>query len=259
MPGFGTSNHTPGNSGRLRTALLSTQPRWRGRRVPLDRALAEAEEDVLKELEPIRLNLSKAMGPLEPDGASLGRAIAAAHADTGARRSVIEGGIAALVSRRGASAEDLRQTMALMTILDLTDRMMAQCVSIVTMRNLMRRAEEPANLDLLGCLTAMGELADEQIVAAGRVFATRDLVGLTELRNRDRRLCSLNRTCLALAGQEPSGNGSRNGTRNGSNLATRVARAIERSGEGALAIGRQAPIVAAGIAPPALKPEPHEA
>lgn len=255
MPGIGTSNRTKRTSGRFRTGLLSVQPRWRGRRVPLERGLAEAEVDVLMELERIRICLAEAMAPPETDGASLARAIGAAHADARRRRSIVESGVAALVSRGGPSASELRQAMALVAVMGVAERMMAQCVSIVTMRNLMGSGEEAPRSDLLDCLTRMSELADEQIVSAARVFAERDLAGLTELRNRDRKLCELNRRCLAVAGRDAAGNG----TRNGSSLATLVARALERIGEGGLAIGRQAAFVAAGITPPALEMDALEA
>lgn len=212
----------------------------------LERALPEAERQVLAELEPIRIWLSEALTPASP-GSSLARAVVAAHAQYRGRHSVAESGIVALISRRRTSPEQLRLAMALLAVMERTDRMMAQCVSIVTLRNLMRHDAEPC-AQLLACTRAMGDVADEQIAGAGRVFADRDLAGLTKLRDRDRKLCELNRRCLALAERGPAGDG----TRNASSMATLVARSIERIGDGAVGIGRQAAFVATGVAPPAI-------
>ena len=224
------------------------QARWRADRVPVDQALHEAEVAVLAELEPVRSALAEATARHGSNGPSLARAVEKAHLEARGRRAVTEDVVVALVSGGGVAARETRHAMALLEVLARADRMMALCVSIVAMRNLMSR--DTASLtDLLRCLAEMGEVADQQIAAAERVFADRDLVGLTSLRDRDRKLCGLHRRCLAAVAKGAHGNGSRNG----SNLATLVARAIERVGEDAVAIGRQAAFLETGVAPPVLE------
>ena len=249
MPGISASRRSGGEAKHARSVgLLGIQARWRASRVPLGRALGEAEVAVLAELDPVRRGLAEALAPRLPGEALRARGVEERMLAARGRRSILEDGIVALVSRGGASSRETRHAMALLAVLERIDPMMSECVAVAAMRDLMRR-DTRSLAELLACLTAMGDVADEQIAEAGRMFSERDLSGLTALRNRDRKLCELNRRCLAAAENGTAGNGARNGA----NLATLVARAVERIGEGALAVGRQAAFLETGVAPPLLE------
>jgi phosphate transport system protein len=124
---------------------------------------------------------------------------------------------------------------------DRLERMSTQCVNIVTLRWAFPANEAPSE-GQLDCLRTMAELADEQLAEAGGVFAARDVEGARRLGQHDLGINERNLRCFDLAVRERA-EGPR---REVALMVAMMARAIERIGDNAVDIGRQAAFVATG-------------
>jgi phosphate transport system protein len=145
------------------------------------------------------------------------------------------------MARQAPVACDLRLAIALLHVNDRLERMSAQCVNIITLcRALPGTEASPAGQ--LDCLRTMAGLADEQMADAGRVLATRDVVGARRLGRHDLGINERNRRCFDLAVSE----GADDAQREFALMVAMMARAIERIGDNAVDIGRQAAFVATG-------------
>jgi phosphate transport system protein len=93
----------------------------------------------------------------------------------------------------------------------------------------------------------MARLADEQVAEAARVFAERDAEGAARLTEHDLGINERNRHCFSLAVRE----GDDEIHREVAFLVVLMARAIERIGDNAVDIGRQAAFIVTGRLRPA--------
>jgi phosphate transport system protein len=145
-----------------------------------------------------------------------------------------------LIARQGPVAGDLRLAVALLHVNDRLARISSQCVNIATLCR-----QIPAGTDLpraqLHCLGEMVRLADEALGEAASTFADRDRQGVARLLERDQAINEHNRRCFALAVQA---NDKR--VREAGFFAAMMARAIERIGDNAVDIARQAAFVSTG-------------
>ena len=147
----------------------------------------------------------------------------------------------ALIARQAPVATDLRLAIALLHVNDRLERMSAQCVNIITLCRAFPANEAPSE-GQLDCLHTMAELADAQMAEAGHVFATRDVDGARRLGQHDLGINERNRRCFDLAVRERAEESQREVAL----MVAMMARAIERIGDNAVDIGRQAAFVATG-------------
>jgi phosphate transport system protein len=149
--------------------------------------------------------------------------------------------LVALIARQAPFAGDLRLAAALLHVSDRLERMSAQCMNIVTLCDAFPANERPST-GQRECLSGMATLAVEQMAEAARVFAERDVDGARRLSEHDLGINERNRHCFALAVRE----GHDEARREVAFLVALMARAIERIGDNAVDIGRQAAFVASG-------------
>jgi phosphate transport system protein len=147
----------------------------------------------------------------------------------------------ALIARQAPVASDLRLAIALLHVNDRLERMSSQCVNIITLCRAFPANEAPSE-EQLDCLHTMAALADEQMAEAGHVFATRDIEGARRLGQHDLGINERNRRCFDLAVRERAEESGREVAL----MVAMMARAIERIGDNAVDIGRQAAFVATG-------------
>ena len=210
-------------------------------RAPLDEALHAAEEATLVSLSAVREALRHAVRTVTSSSAeeadpALGQAtqLRERYLDVHQRLLVV-------IARQAPVASDLRLAIALLHVNDRLERMSAQCVNIITLCRAFPPNEAPSE-GQLDCLRTMAELADEQIDEAGRVFATRDLEGARRLGQHDLGINERNRRCFGLAVRDRAEESQREVAL----MVAMMARAIERIGDNAVDVGRQATFVVTG-------------
>ena len=210
-------------------------------RAPLEEALREAEAGVLAELAGVREALQHAVRSVAVDDLTFGQLVVERAGDLHRRYDDVHERLLALVARQAPVAGDLRLATALLHVNDRLERMNAQCLNIVTLRRAFPAEESPSS-GQLDCLSGMATLADEQMAQAARVFAERDVAGARRLVEHDLGINESNRRCFALAVRD----GDDEVRREVAFLVALMARAIERIGDNAVDIGRQAGFVATG-------------
>jgi phosphate transport system protein len=210
-------------------------------RAPLEEALRGAEAAVLAELAGVRTALEHAVGSVAVNDLTLGRQVVERAGDLHRRYDDVHERLLALVARQAPVAGDLRLATALLHVNDRLERMSAQCVNIVTLRGAFPADESPSS-GQLECLSGMAALADEQMAQAAIVFAERDVAGARRLVEHDLGINESNRRCFALAVRD----GDDEVRREVAFLVALMARAIERIGDNAVDIGRQAAFIATG-------------
>jgi len=219
-------------------------------RIPLERALSEAEERTLAELGLIRPRLARAVEAVTTGETAVAEEVLSQADELKRRYDDVHDRLLALIARQAPVAGDLRLATALLHVNDRVDRMGAQCGNIATLCLAMPEGERPAP-GQLDCLTAMARLADEQVEEAARVFAERDAEGAARLNQHDLGINERNRRCFSLAVRE----GDDEIHREVGFLVALMARGIERIGDNAVDIGRQAAFVVTGR----LRPAPGDA
>jgi phosphate transport system protein len=210
-------------------------------RVPLEDALSEAEARVLAELMVVREALRHAVRTVATGEAGSAEQVVEQAAELHRCYDDVHKRLLALIARQAPVAGDLRLATALLHVNDRLERMTAQCVNIVTLCRAFP-ANESASPRQLECLSGMADMADEQMAEAARVFTERDVEGARRLVEHDLGINESNLRCFALAISD----GDDEARRETAFLVALMARAIERIGDNAVDIGRQAAFVATG-------------
>jgi phosphate transport system protein len=210
-------------------------------RAPLQESLRGAEEQTLGELGVVRESLGRAVEAVTTGETAIAEELAAGAAERERRYGEVHDCLLALMARQAPVAGDLRLATALLHVNDRVERMGAQCVNIATLCRAFPKGGRPSS-GQLECLSAMARLADEQVAEAARVFTERDIEGARRLVEHDLGINEQNRRCFALAVRE----GDDEVHREVAFLVALMARAIERIGDNAVDIGRQAAFAATG-------------
>jgi phosphate transport system protein len=211
------------------------------RRPKLVDALQAAEQSTLAELELVRGLLRRGMDAALSDDRGAAEAIAYDAAELDGRYADVHDQLLTVIARQAPVAGDLRLAMALVHVNDRVARMGAQCVNIATLCCAMPEGQRPSEAQL-ECVSAMAELADEQIAEAVRVFAERDIDAARALLSHDQGINQHNRRCFELAVHD----GTDEARREVGFFVALIARALERIGDNAVDIGRQATFVESG-------------
>jgi len=219
------------------------------KRSALQRALREAEEAVLAELEVVRQSLGRAVAAATTGEAAPAEQVVAEARELERRYGEVHDRLMALIARQAPVAGDLRLVIALLHVNDRIERMGSQCVNIAKLCSAMP-AGEHTSAEQLDCLAAMARLADEQVDEAGRAFAERDPEARKRLRDHDLEINERNRRCFALAIQD----GDDPAARETAFFVAMMARALERIGDNAVDIGQQAAFVVSGRLRPTATP-----
>jgi phosphate transport system protein len=210
-------------------------------RAPLDEALHAAEERTLAGLAAVREALRHAVQTVTANSPEEADRALAQATELHQRYDDVHERLLALIARQAPVASDLRLAIALLHVNDRLERMNAQCENIITLSRAFPPNEAPSE-GQLDCLRTMAELADEQMAEAGHVFATRDVDGARRLGQHDLSINERNRRCFDLAVRERAEESQREVAL----MLAMMARAIERIGDNAVDIGRQAAFVATG-------------
>jgi phosphate transport system protein len=231
----------PGGSSAPVSVSASEGPLEHVERSALERSLREAEESALAELATIRETLRRSVEAVTRGDTSLAEAVMAEADEVERRYSDVHERLVALIARHAPVAGDLRLAIALLHVNDRVERMGAQCVNIAKLCCAMPAGSRPAG-GQLDCLAGMASLADEQVAEAARVFAERDIEGARNLREHDQGINSANRRCFEFAVHDRGAETRREGAL----MVTLMARALERIGDNAVDVGRQAIFAVSG-------------
>jgi phosphate transport system protein len=215
-------------------------------RSPLIQALAEAERAMMAELEAARELLGLAMEAALVGSEEAAEEVERRSHDLEQRHADVHDLLLALVARQAPVARDLRLALALLHVNERIERMARQCHNIATLSRAIPGSASVSD-EQRACLTEMSRLADEQAAEAARVFAERDADGARALREHDQAINGHNRRCFVLAVQD----GTDEARREGAFCVALMARALERFGDNAVDIGRQAAFVVTGRLRPA--------
>jgi phosphate transport system protein len=213
-------------------------------RTPLIHALAEAEQAMMGELQAVRELLGLAMEAAAVGSVEAADEVVRRSQDLERRHADVHDRLLALVARQAPVARDLRLAMALLHVNERIERMGRQCQNIATLSREIPGSAAVSD-EQRSCLIEMSRLADEQAAEAGRVFAERDADGARALREHDQAINGHNRRCFVLAVHD----GTDEARREGAFCVALMARALERFGDNAVDIGRQAGFVATGRFP----------
>jgi phosphate transport system protein len=203
--------------------------------------LREAEERTLAELAVVRELLAETIRAATTCDTAIADQVSAQAGDLDRRYGEVHDCLLALMARQAPVAGDLRLATALLHVNDRIERMGSQCLNIATLCRALPEGERPSS-GQLECLSAMARLADEQVTEALRVFAQRDVDGARRLVEHDLGINEQNRRCFALAVRD----GDDEVHREVGFMVAMMARAIERVGDNAVDIGRQAAFAATG-------------
>jgi phosphate transport system protein len=151
-----------------------------------------------------------------------------------------------LIACQAPVAGDLRLAIALLHVNERVERMGAQCLNVAKLCRAIPEGTRPSAAQL-ECLSAMAQLAEEQVAEAARVFAERDVEGAGRIRQHDLAINSANRRCFALAIED----GGDEGLREVAFVVAMMARALERIGDNAVDVGQQAAFAVTGRLRPA--------
>jgi phosphate transport system protein len=210
-------------------------------RSALQRSLREAEEATLAELGVVRQSLRRAVEAARTGDAALADQVATSAGELERRYGEVHDRLLALIACQAPVAGDLRLAIALLHVNDRLERMGAQCLNVATLCRAIPAGTRPST-EQLDCLSAMAQLADEQVAEAGRIFAERDVEGAGRIRQHDRAINSANRRCFALAIHD----GDDEALREVAFVVAMMARALERIGDNAVDVGQQAAFAVTG-------------
>jgi phosphate transport system protein len=210
-------------------------------RAALEQGLQQAEQQTLAEFPVVRDLLRRAVqAAIEGDRAA-GERVGADAREIERRYAEVHDRLLALIALQAPVATDLRLAIALLHTNDRLERMGAQAVNIATLCREMPEGARPSE-GQLACLSKMAELTDEQVAEAAVVLAERDPRGAERLRRHDLAINDRNRQCFALAVHD----GDNEARREAAFFVALMARALERIGDNAVDVARQAAFVATG-------------
>jgi len=210
-------------------------------RSALEQALREAEAATLAEFEVVRGSLRRAVEAATKCDAALAEEVVTHSAELEHRYSDVHDRLLALIALQAPVASDLRLAIALLHVNDRIERMGAQCANIAKLCGAVPAGARPSD-GQLECLSAMAQLADEQVAEAGRAFGERDVDSARRLREHDQAINSANRRCFELAVHD----GDEEARREVAFLIAMMARALERIGDNAVDVGGQVEFAVTG-------------
>jgi phosphate transport system protein len=218
-------------------------------RAALEQGLQDAEQQTLAEFAVVRDLVGRAVrAAIEGDRAAGERVIGDAH-EIDQRHGEVHDRLLALIALQAPVATDLRLAIALLHTNDRLERMGAQAANIATLCCEMPDGARPSE-GQLACLSKMAELTDEQVAEAAVVLAERDPRGAERLRHHDLAINDRNRECFALAVHD----GDSEIRREAAFFVALMARALERIGDNAVDVARQAAFVTTGRFRPGARP-----
>jgi phosphate transport system protein len=210
-------------------------------RSALEHALQEAERQALAEFGFVREWLAKAVEAAINADAALADQVVASAGELERRYGEVHERLLAVIALQAPVASDLRLAIALLHVNDRLARMGAQTVNVATLCGQMPSEAHPSE-EQLACLREMARLVDEQVAEAQRVLAERDVEASPRLREHDQAINEHNRRCFAMAIKD----GEDEQRREAGFFVALMARALERVGDNAVDIGRQAAFAATG-------------
>jgi phosphate transport system protein len=215
-------------------------------RTPLEQGLREAEQQTLAEFGVVRDLLRQAVDAALSGDGTLAQKVAEDARELEQRYDEVHDRLLALIALQAPVAGDLRLAIALVHVNDRLARMGAQAVNVATLCGEMPEGARPSQ-EQLACLSTMASLVDEQVADAQSILTDRDPDGAARLRRHDQAINEHNRRCFALAVQD----GDDERRREAAFFVALMARALERIGDNAVDVGRQAAFAASGrLRPP---------
>jgi phosphate transport system protein len=218
-------------------------------RAALEEGLRQAEQQTIAEFAVVRDLLRRAVAAAIEGDPAEGERVAADARELDRRYGEVHDRLLALIALQAPVATDLRLAIALLHVNDRLERMGAQAVNIATLCGEMPDGTRPSD-EQLRCLAAMARLADEQVADAATVLSERDPRGAERLRRHDLALNEHNRNCFALAVHD----GDDEARREAAFFVALMARALERIGDNAVDVARQAAFAATGRLRPGESP-----
>jgi phosphate transport system protein len=209
-------------------------------RSSLTEALHESEAAILDALVLVRRLLARAVEAAIACDPARALAVNVDAAELAGRYREIHQALLRVLARQAPVAGDLRVTIAMLYANDRVERMGRQCSSIAVMCSALPPGSASARQ--LKCLEEMAELVDRQLAHSARTFAERDVSRALALRDGDSPINEHNRRCFSLALED----GRDSVSREAALFVALMARAIERIGDNAVDIGRQAVFIKTG-------------
>ncbi|MBE2317393.1 hypothetical protein DVA67_015530 [Solirubrobacter sp. CPCC 204708] len=223
------------------------EPYRRVARSPLEAGLAEAEARVLEELAAEGEWVKRAVAAATACDTAAAEQLSAEHEQLERCHTAVHDRLLSVLALQAPVAGDLRLAIALLHVNERLERIGAQCANIGTMCTALPPGVRPSETQLQ-CFGKMAELAQEQLSDARTVFAERDIDGARRMLEHDRQINEANRRCFAIA---VHANCADERTREVAFMVAMMARALERIGDNAVDIARQAAFVATGRFAPA--------
>jgi phosphate transport system protein len=210
-------------------------------RVALEASLHDAEQHTLDLFDVLRELLGRAVKAATDSDTSVADEVTTHAGELEQRYAETHDRLLALMALQAPVASDLRLAIALLHVNDRLDRIGAQIVNIAKLCCEMPQGARPS-ADQLACLSEMAGLTEEQVAEAATILAQRDPRGAERLRRHDLAINEHNRRCFALAVHD----GADEARREAAFFVALMARALERIGDNAVDIARQAAFVATG-------------
>ena len=204
--------------------------------------LRQLEVSALGGLQLVAGSLDRAIETVQQRDIELASMVIADDDRIDGRYLEVHQGILSLLALQAPVAGDLRLVAALLHVIKHVERMGDQCVNMAKLVPLSGH-EPPADEELLGNLSRMGELARSLVIQAGQAFERRDVGLAIDLVRQDDEIDSLNRASFHRAleiGDEPD-------RREWAMHMMLVARCLERIGDNAVDIGEQTAFVVTGL------------
>ena len=211
-------------------------------RIHFREELEQLEADALGGLDLVADLLERTVDALARHDAALASEVVELDDVVDARYSAVHDGLISLLARQTPVATDLRLVAALLHVAGHFERMGDQCVNVAKLVLAERREGPSGHEQMVERLVRMGRAARDQVLAAKRAFAERDVAAAEALVGTDDEIDSLNRECfrgaLDLAADESS--------REWAMHMLLAARALERVGDNAVDVGEQLSFVVTG-------------
>jgi phosphate transport system protein len=203
--------------------------------------ILELEHSALGGLDMALGQLERVLVALETADERLAQFVIADDARIDGRFLEVHQGVLSLLALQAPVAGDLRMVAALLYVINSIERVGDQCVNIAKLIPLGGRVEDTPP-ELCARIGRMGALARDELAVARHAFAERDVALAEGLVEQDVEVNRLNREIFRLAvaaGEAPR-------LREWAMTMTLAARAIERIGDNAVEIGRQAIFMTTG-------------
>jgi phosphate transport system protein len=203
--------------------------------------ILELERSALGGLDMALGQLERVLVALADADERLAQFVVADDARIDGRYLEVHQGVLSLLALQAPVAGDLRMVAALLYIINSIERVGDQCVNIAKLIPLGGEVQDTPP-ELRQRIGRMGELARDELAISRHAFAERDVALAESLAGRDVELNRLNREIFRLAvaaGEQPR-------LREWAMTMTLAARALERIGDNAVDIGKQAIFMATG-------------